>query len=247
MPNPSDSSAEAIERWVVAFDADDTLWHNETRFRNAEAFFRSLLDGHADNEEIDRVLYRHEVKNIQSFGYGAKTFTLSMVEAAIELSGRQVTAAEIERIIEIGNEIINEPLEVFEGVAEVLSGLQPRYDLMLVTKGDLMEQENKIRRSELKPYFRYTEIVSEKNDHTYQDLLERYQIQPIRFVMVGNSLRSDVVPVCGIGAHAVHVPYHTTWVHEEVDPAVAAACHYHEIGGLGELPALLESIQSPTG
>lgn len=220
---------------VIAFDADDTLWHNETRFRQAENFFKNLLGGHATEEQIDSVLYRHEVKNIESFGYGAKTFTLSMVEAAIELSGHSVTAQDVEEIIRIGNEIINEPLVVFESVREVLEVLKKSFDLMIVTKGDLMEQENKIRRSELGGYFRYTEVVSEKNPSTYRNILERHQIVAGEFLMVGNSLKSDILPVIEIGGAAVHIPYHTTWIHEEVSDAVAAESNHTSMECLRDL------------
>jgi putative hydrolase of the HAD superfamily len=220
---------------VIAFDADDTLWHNETRFRQAEAFFKNLLGEHATEEQIDSVLYRHELKNIQSFGYGAKTFTLSMVEAAIELSERSVTAQEIEEIIRIGNEIINEPLVVFDDVKEVLEKLGKSYDLMIVTKGDLMEQENKIRRSELGHFFRHTEIVSEKTASTYLNILERHSIEPDEFLMVGNSLKSDILPVIAIGGTAIHIPYHTTWIHEEVSDEIAAASDHISLESLKDL------------
>lgn len=229
----SDENKPPIQ--VIAFDADDTLWHNETRFRKAETFFKDLLCGHGTVEHIDSVLYRHELKNIQSFGYGAKTFTLSMVEAAIELSKRKVTAHEVEEIIRIGNEIINEPLEVFNGVEEVLENLKSRCDLMIVTKGDLMEQENKIRRSGLGKYFRYKEIVSEKSRDCYSDILRRYALEPEQFLMVGNSLKSDILPVMEIGAAAVHIPYHTTWIHEEVSEEVAAQSAHAALESLQDL------------
>jgi putative hydrolase of the HAD superfamily len=222
---------------VIAFDADDTLWHNETRFRQAEEFFKTLLGEHATEAQIDSVLYRHELKNIESFGYGAKTFTLSMVEAAIELSERSVTAHEVEEIIRIGNEIINEPLVVFDEAKEVLEKLRERFDLMIVTKGDLMEQENKIRRSELGSLFRYTEIVSEKTSSTYLSILERHSIESNEFLMVGNSLKSDILPVIAIGGTAIHIPYHTTWIHEEVPDEVAAASDHTTLGSLKDLIA----------
>ncbi len=227
---------------VIAFDADDTLWHNETRFRKAEEFFKSLLGDHAEDAHIDDVLYRHEVKNIASFGYGAKTFTLSMVEAAIELSHRNISGAEVEEIIRIGNEIINEPLTVFDGVQEVLEFLKRDFSLMVVTKGDLMEQENKIRRSGLGPLFRYTEIVSEKNVETYRNILEKYSIDPRHFLMIGNSLKSDVLPVIDAGAQAIHIPYHTTWVHEQVPDHVAAASDHLELKSLEDIPAAVATL-----
>ena len=230
---------------VIAFDADDTLWHNETRFRKAEEFFKSLLGEHAEAAHIDEVLYRHEVKNIASFGYGAKTFTLSMVEAAIELSQRRISGSEVEEIIRIGNEIINEPLTVFEGVQDVLEALMNDFSLMVVTKGDLMEQENKIRRSGLGHYFKYTEIVSEKNVETYGGIFKKYQIDPKGFLMVGNSLKSDVLPVIEAGGQAIHIPYHTTWVHEQVPDHVAEASDHRELGSLVEVLAAVKDFTAP--
>lgn len=227
---------------VIGFDADDTLWHNETRFRKAEEFFKKLLGDHAEEAHIDEVLYRCELKNIASCGYGAKTFTLSMVEAAIELSERKVTGQEVAEIIQIGNEILSEPLLVFDGVREVLDELRQEFDLMIVTKGDLMEQENKIRRSGLGEFFRYTEIVTEKNSDIYGRLLRKYQFEPDRFLMVGNSLKSDVLPVMALGGHAVHIPYHTTWVHEQVPDHVAKASDHHELAKLAELPPLIAQL-----
>lgn len=227
---------------TIAFDADDTLWHNETRFRKAETFFKTLLGSHAQDDVIDQTLYRHEIKNIASYGYGAKTFTLSMVEAAIELSERKVTASEVEEIIRIGNEIIHEPLHVFEEVEGVLASLAKDYDLMVITKGDLMEQENKIQRSGLRRYFRYAEIVSEKSSAAYQELLDRYTIPVDTFLMVGNSLKSDVLPVRAIGGQAVHIPYHTTWIHESVSDEVAAASDHRELANLSELPAFVAEM-----
>ncbi len=235
---------------VIAFDADDTLWHNETRFRKAEEFFKKLLGDHAEEAHIDDVLYRCELKNIATCGYGAKTFTLSMVEAAIELSERKVTASEVEEIIQIGNEILTEPLLVFDGVREVLEELKRDFDLMIVTKGDLMEQENKIRRSGLGDFFRYTEIVTEKCPDTYGRILEKYDFTPERFLMVGNSLKSDVLPVRDLGAHAVHIPYHTTWIHEQVPDHVAEASDHDELADLSELPQHLAkwgADKEPTG
>ncbi len=231
---------------VIGFDADDTLWHNETRFRKAEEFFKKLLGDHAEEAHIDEVLYRCELKNIATCGYGAKTFTLSMVEAAIELSQRKVTGREVEEIIQIGNEILSEPLVVFDGVRDVLDELRQDFDLMIVTKGDLMEQENKIRRSGLGDFFRYTEIVSEKSKDAYGQILRKYDFDPERFLMVGNSLKSDVLPVMDLGAHAVHIPYHTTWVHEQVPDHVAAASDHHELAQLNELPQLIARLFSLT-
>ena len=231
---------------VVAFDADDTLWHNETRFRKAEQCFKDLLKGHASGSVIDSVLYRQEIKNIKSFGYGAKTFTLSMVEAAIELSERSVTASQVEEIIAIGNGIIEEPLIVFDEIHDLLEQFARHYDLMMITKGDLMEQENKIRRSGLGNYFRFREVVSEKSIETYRGILEQYRIPPREFLMIGNSLKSDILPVRELGAAAIHVPYHTTWVHETVPEDVAAASDHLERSHLREVLALLAPSQEPS-
>jgi putative hydrolase of the HAD superfamily len=202
---------------VIGFDADDTLWVNETYFRNAEEQFASLLEGFETKNKIDQELFKMEIKNLETYGYGVKGFMLSMVESALELSNNTVSQATISKILKIGKEMIMHPVELLEGVIEVLDKLQDNYRLIILTKGDLLDQERKIERSGLTKYFHHIEVLSEKKEENYLNLLEHLEIDVNEFLMIGNSLKSDVLPLLTIGAQAVHIPFHTTWQHEEVN------------------------------
>jgi putative hydrolase of the HAD superfamily len=203
---------------MIAFDADDTLWVNEPLYRGTEERLHALLAPYGDPEAIEKQLYSVEMRNLRLFGYGAKGFMLSMIETAIELTRGRITGAEIQQIIDLGRALLLSPIELLEGVEEALQTLAgeaaPR--LMLLTKGDLLDQESKLVRSGLGDYFHHVEIVSDKNENTYRRTLERYGLEPHEFVMIGNSLRSDILPVLAIGARAIYIPYHTTWAHETV-------------------------------
>jgi putative hydrolase of the HAD superfamily len=201
---------------VVGFDADDTLWVNETYFREAEAKFASLLDGFETKNKIDQELFKMEMKNLELYGYGIKGFILSMVESAMEISNNTVSQATITELLNLGKEMISQPVELLEGVKEVLDGLSDTYRLIVLTKGDLLDQERKIERSGLSQYFHHVEVLSDKKENNYLNLLEHLEINVNEFLMIGNSLKSDVLPLLNIGAQAVHVPFHTTWQHEEV-------------------------------
>jgi putative hydrolase of the HAD superfamily len=203
---------------TIAFDADDTLWVNETYFRNAEAEFASLLEGYETKNTIDQELFKTEMRNLELYGYGIKGFMLSMIESALDLSNRQVPQETIVRILELGKEMISHRLELLDGVEEVLEALSPKYRLLVLTKGDLLDQERKLERSGLIDYFHHVEVLSDKKEINYSRLLEHLEIDVREFLMVGNSLKSDVLPILNIGARAVHVPFHTTWAHEEVPP-----------------------------
>lgn len=203
---------------TVAFDADDTLWANEDLFVAAQARYMALLAPYR-HEWAAQELYATEQRNLAYFGYGIKGFTLSMIETAIQISGGAVKGHEIGQIIDLAREMIHAPLTLLPYVADVLPALAQTYRLMLITKGDLFDQEAKIARSGLADYFRHIDVVSEKNSSTYARILRRYDINPREFVMVGNSLRSDILPVLALGAHAIHLPYHLTWQHEHVDVA----------------------------
>ena len=228
-----------IDVSVIAFDADDTLWHNEGIFYSTQDRFKAILSGYHSERWIAERLFATEIRNIQHFGYGAKGFTLSMIETAIELSEGRITAAEIQSILEMGKDMMLAPVELLEGVRETVEALAKEYDLMLITKGDLFHQESKVARSGIGDYFRRIEIVSEKNTDVYERILVRHGIEPERFLMVGNSLKSDVLPVIEIGGNAVHVPYKTTWAHEQVSPDALEGKIYFEIERLDRLPALL--------
>ncbi|WP_281648554.1 HAD family hydrolase [Parendozoicomonas sp. Alg238-R29] len=224
---------------VIAFDADDTLWPNEPYFRDAEKEIIKLLERYYRGDNLLEHLYQQEIKNLHIFGYGAKGFSLSMIESVIELSEGMVNGAEIQKIIDLGKSIMTYPINLIEGVHETLEELKD-YPLMLITKGDLFDQESKIARSGLGDYFQAVEIVSEKNDETYLRLLQRYNIKPENFWMIGNSLKSDVLPIDRIGGTGVHIPFESTWQHETVSEDHAAEHNYHELQSIRELPMLIE-------
>jgi putative hydrolase of the HAD superfamily len=202
---------------VVAFDGDDTLWHNETHFHFTQSALRDLLRGHAPHADVDARLFETEMTNLSLYGYGIKSFTLSMIETAIEVTEGRIPASDLAVILDWGKRMLREPTELLEGVHETLLDVSRNHELLLITKGDLFDQESKLARSGLAERFAGVEILSDKNVDAYRRVLERRGIARDEFVMVGNSLRSDVVPVVELGARAVHIPYHVTWHHEQVD------------------------------
>lgn len=220
---------------LIAFDADDTLWVNEPNYVNVQQRLCALLEHHIDQPVLSQRFHEIQIRNLRLFGYGAKGFILSMIETVIELTDGAVTGTEIHQIIAIGKELLAFPIDVLDGVREVLETLSRQYDLMVLTKGDLFDQESKIARSGLGDYFKYVEIVSEKDEQTYQRILKRYGIHPAEFLMVGNSLKSDVLPVVQIGGQAIHVPFSITWLHEQVSDgqlvgkSFASARHIREV------------------
>ena len=227
---------------VVGFDGDDTLWHSESRFEVTQGEFRDLLKRHVPEADVDRRLDEMEMKNLNVYGYGVKSFTLSMLETAIELTGGRIPAADLQVILGWGKRMLMAPTELIDGVAETLRSLSGRFDLMLVTKGDLFDQEGKLARSGLGNLFWGVDVVSEKNVESYGNVFKRRGIDPDKFVMVGNSLRSDVVPVVRLGARAVHIPYHVTWHHEEVAESELPKNGWVRIASIKELPSALENL-----
>ena len=203
---------------TIGFDADDTLWVNETYFRQAEAAFAELLEPYETKNTIDQELFKMEMRNLQLYGYGIKGFMLSMIESALQLSNGRVSQETISRILDLGKEMIAHNLELLDGVQEVLEALAPKYRLLVLTKGDLLDQERKLEKSGLIDYFHHVEVLSDKKPDNYSRLLEHLEIGVSEFLMVGNSLKSDVLPILELGARAIHVPFHTTWAHEEVRP-----------------------------
>ena len=201
---------------VIGFDADDTLWVNETYFREAEEEFASLLEHYETKNKIDQELFKMEMRNLDLYGFGIKGFMLSMIESALELSNNHVPQHTINNILNIGKQMIARPVELLDGVEEVLKHLEKKYRLIVLTKGDLLDQERKLDRSGLSKYFHHVEVLSDKKEINYQNLLDHLEIDVKEFLMVGNSLKSDVVPILNIGATAVHVPFHTTWAHEMI-------------------------------
>lgn len=202
---------------IIAFDADDTLWHNESYFRETENKFYALLEGYMPEHGLAKELFKVEMQNLDLYGYGIKAFTLSMIESALKISDKTIKLEDIEKIIQYGKKLLQMPVELIDDVEGVLKFLHGRYKLVLATKGDLLDQHRKLTKSGLGKYFHHIEIMSEKKELDYQRLLKRLEIQPEEFVMIGNSLKSDVLPVLELGGTAFHIPYHVTWAHEHVD------------------------------
>lgn len=224
----------------VALDADDTLWMNEPIFVKTQDACRDIIDDFiSDPKELDEKLYEYEKKNLRLFGYGIKGFVLSMIETVIELSNGKVSGSQIQQIIDLGKDMLEHPVHLLETVEKSAKVLAEHYTLLCITKGDLFDQENKLARSGIADYFDIVEVVSEKNETTYSDLLKRHNIPTDQFLMAGNSLKSDVLPVLQAGAQAIHIPYHTTWELEKVGEHQLAGFNYLELGRLSELVDLL--------
>jgi putative hydrolase of the HAD superfamily len=224
---------------VIAFDADDTLWHNERMFQATELQFAELLSGYHPQQWVRERLFATEMKNLGHFGYGIKGFILSMIETALDLTESRIGGAEVKRIVDWGHEMLLHPVQLLDGVRETIEALNGRYRLMLLTKGDLFDQESKLARSGLGEFFDAVEIVSAKNAGTYRTIMTRHAIAPERFVMVGNSLRSDVLPALDAGGLAVHIPYETTWAHEHLDEETLAGREFGVLEKISELPEWL--------
>ena len=220
---------------VIAFDADDTLWVNETYFRNAEHQFAKLLAKYETENKIHQELFKAEIKNLKIYGYGVKGFVLSMVECALELSNYQISQKTVEAILNIGKKMLEEPIELLDGVEEVLQSLKGKYKLIVATKGDLLDQERKLEKSNLLSYFHHIEVMSDKKEKDYLKLIKHLDIYPSELLMIGNSLKSDVLPLIEIGASAIHVPFHTTWVHEEVSEEEKSKSNYKTINKLKDI------------
>jgi len=222
---------------VIGFDADDTLWVNEPYFRDAEYKLAELLKPLAPETDIIAELFKTEMKNLDLYGYGAKAFTLSLIETAVKLSGKQVSSSLINEIMEIGKALMDISIELIDGFDTLLPRLQQKYKLIVVTKGDLLDQERKLIKSGLLPYFHHIEIMSDKKESDYQKLIKHLGIHPEEFMMVGNSVKSDILPVINIGGVGVHVPFHTTWQHETVTETPTN--HYYEIEFISQLVDIL--------
>ena len=199
---------------VIAFDADDTLWVNEPYFQNVEKQFCQIMNPYLDEAEVSKELFKTEMQNLEIYGYGAKGFILAMIETAIRATNGKITSEEIKQILDIGKSLLTMPIQLLDGVEKVLQELQGKYKLILATKGDLLDQERKLQKSGLTGYFHHIEIMSDKLENNYKKLLAHLDIQPHEFLMVGNSIKSDILPVINIGAKAVHVPFEVTWQHE---------------------------------
>lgn len=227
---------------VIGFDADDTLWHNESIFEKTHERYRALLAQYHNAATVDRTLFATEMRNLDLYGYGVKGFTLSAIETAIELTAGRIRAEEIQQLIVLGRQMLAHPVELLDGVEETLAALAGRHRLLLITKGDLRDQERKLTKSRLAPHFRHVEIISEKNELTYAEVLRRHGVAVRRFLMVGNSLKSDILPVLALGGAGAHVPYHLTWAAERVEEVPPAEGRFFRLASIRELPAVVAAL-----
>ena len=231
---------------LIGFDADDTLWHNERSYRDGRERFRRLLAAagvELSEEEVEARVNQTELANLEHYGYGVSSFVLSLIETAIDLTGGRLAGGDIRELIELAKHMLTEDVELFAGAREAVSMLAQAYPLILVTKGDLLHQTSKLERSGLKAHFTFVEVVSRKTPPVYAAILERHHVEPERFLMVGNSLKSDVLPVIDVGGWAVHVPAALSWSHEHADVPPGANDRYFEIQGLDALTKLVETLE----
>lgn len=231
---------------VIAFDADDTLWVNEPIFHEVETRFSDLLSRYIATDDIAEKLFGTEMKNLELFGYGVKGFVLSMIETGLELSDLRLSGKDVQEIIDMGKSMLSHPVELLSGVRDTVLRLEDDHELMIITKGDLFDQESKIARSGLAEHFAHVEILSEKTPEQYQRVLDKYQIDPDRFLMVGNSVKSDILPVLKVGGHAVHIPFHITWQHEQVTEEEVNGRHFHSLHRMTELLDFIRNTTAPS-
>jgi putative hydrolase of the HAD superfamily len=227
---------------IIAFDADDTLWHNERLYNRAQEKLAGILAVYDINEKVREELYAREVQNIPIYGYGIKSFALSMIELSIEVTKGNLQAKDVAKIIDIAKNMLTAEVDLFEHAESTVRELSKSFDLMMITKGDLLDQESKLKRSGIDKYFRWVEIVSEKTHEVYSSIFSKYRIEPRRFLMVGNSLKSDILPVIQSGGHAVFVPYDLSWAHENLTGQKIEKSAYHELENLGQLPVLVADL-----
>lgn len=226
---------------VIAFDADDTLWVNEPYFRETEDKFCRLMEDYLPMHSAARELLQVEIQNLGLYGYGIKGFMLSMIETALKISNNTISVETIGTIIDYGKDLLGRPIELFDGVEEVLLTIKSQYRLVVATKGDLLDQERKLRNSGIDHHFHHIEIMSDKQERDYTKLIRHLDIRPDEFMMIGNSLKSDVLPVLAIGGYAVHIPYHVTWVHEQVEHTIEHA-NFRELQHIREILPILDKI-----
>jgi putative hydrolase of the HAD superfamily len=226
---------------VIGFDADDTLWINETYYLETENEFCRLLAEYGGNTEISAELFKTETANMRLYGYGIKAFTLSLLETALRVSGNRVPQTVINKIINLGKEQLDKPLVLLDDVKNVLDQLSQNYRLIVATKGDLLDQERKLHNSSLEKYFHHIEIMSDKKESDYRKLLKHLDIEPRQFMMVGNSLRSDIIPVLAIGGYAVYVPFHTTWEHEAADENSICSQKFRKIEKISQVAGVIDN------
>jgi putative hydrolase of the HAD superfamily len=226
---------------ILGFDADDTLWHNETVFNLTQDRFLGLLGDFAPRDHLSERLLTVELRNLRHYGYGVKSFTLSMIETALELTGETIPSHVVAEILEIGRAMLEHPVEPLPGVREILERLAETHALVLITKGDLMDQENKLARSGLGDFFDGVEIVSEKTPATYSRAFARHGATQGEAAMFGNSVRSDIIPAIEAGFWGVHIPYALTWAHEQAEAPTQSPFYVH-LASIAEAPAWIASL-----
>jgi len=224
---------------VIAFDADDTLFVNETYFREAEHQFAKLFTAFETKNKIEQELFKTEIRNLGLYGYGVKGFMLSMVECALDISNNNLNPTLLNNVLNIGKEMLEKPIELLDGVEVVLKSLKGKYKLIVATKGDLLDQERKLEKSGLMQYFHHIEVMSDKKETDYKKLLSHLDIEASELLMIGNSLKSDILPLVAIGASAIHVPFHTTWAHEEVSAIEQSTTAYKTVASITEILKLV--------
>lgn len=205
---------------IIAFDADDTLWVNEPYFHATENKFCALLEDFLPHHTVSQELFKTEMQNLELYGYGVKAFILSMIETISRVTENKANIELVYKTIQLGKEILEHPIELLDGVENLLSELNGRYRLVMATKGDLLDQERKLVKSNLEKYFHHIEIMSDKKIEDYQKLIKHLDCKPEEFLMVGNSIKSDILPVLELGGHAIHIPFHTTWAYEQVSQKI---------------------------
>lgn len=231
------------QAWTIGFDADDTLWHNEDSFADVEGRFRDLLAPWSDPDVADAALVDTARRRMEHYGYGAKSFALSMIETAVELSGGEIPATKLTEILDWAHDLLKDHTEMIDGALDVVRSVAQSHDVMVITKGDLHHQLRRIATSGVAALVRDVEVLHDKRPDTYQRLLQRHQVESSRFVMVGNSIASDIAPVLALGARAVHIPYAVTWDLEiAADPPPSD--RWTRLENIAELPEALESWTS---
>ncbi|MEG3789682.1 HAD family hydrolase [Lysobacter sp. CCNWLW3] len=229
---------------LVGFDADDTLWRSQDYFDEAQLEFERIVGAYVDLHDagVHQHLYEVEKRNIALFGYGVKGMVLSMIEAAVEITGQRIGAADLHRIVGLGKDLLRHPVELLPGIPEAVRAIAGEYDVVLITKGDLFHQEAKVRQCGLADLFRRIEIVSEKDAATYARLFDEFGLAAGQFVMIGNSLRSDIAPVLALGGWGIHMPYHVTWAHENEAEVAADAPRLRRVDGAQALPDAVREL-----
>lgn len=230
------------ELTLIGFDGDDTLWRSEDYYRDAQQAFERIVGGYVDLGDVHDRLYAIEKRNLALFGYGVKGMTLSMIEAAVAITDARISAQDLHRIVELGKSLLQHPVDLLPGIREAVETIAADHDIVLITKGDLFHQEDKVRKSGLTDLFRRIEIVSEKDTATYKRLFAEFDLPPEHFAMIGNSLRSDIVPVLELGGCGVHMPYHVTWTHETETAPPSALERLRTVDTASALPAAIRSL-----